>query len=272
MTPHWTERQESIRQWIQLHPRVLIGCDFDGTLSPLVSHAAEAVLLPASRSALLKLSKLDRVVVAIISGRAIADLQSRVGIPDLYYSGNHGLEMLVPGEAECLAPNMPDCLPALRAAILKLSSCLGGMSGVWIEDKGLTATVHYRLAEPCLHHEVGALVMTAMSPFHDLHLRPGKYNWEIRPAVAWNKGTALIRFMEHCQLTSQACAFMGDDVTDYDAFAVLPDGLTFIVGEPDSHQAMIRTIDPHDTSLLLTWMAETCADCVSPHGGQHHAA
>ena len=57
MIPHWTDKRDELRGWLLTQPRLLIGCDFDGTLSPLVQHAAQAHLPEASRDALRELSQ-----------------------------------------------------------------------------------------------------------------------------------------------------------------------------------------------------------------------
>src|SRR5260370_27102349 len=70
--------------------------DFDGTLAPIVNDPADAWLAPAVRSSLAALAARDDTLVAVVSGRAVADLRPRVGIASAIYAGNHGLEISGP--------------------------------------------------------------------------------------------------------------------------------------------------------------------------------
>ena len=73
--------------------------DFDGTLSPLVSQPHEAVLPPATKDILLRLSQLPNVFIGIVSGRGVADVMEKVGIQGLTYAGNHGLNIIHPDQS-----------------------------------------------------------------------------------------------------------------------------------------------------------------------------
>ena len=73
--------------------------DFDGTLSPLVSQPHEAVLPPATKDILLRLSQLPNVFIGIVSGRGVADVIEKVGIQGLTYAGNHGLNIIHPDQS-----------------------------------------------------------------------------------------------------------------------------------------------------------------------------
>ena len=256
MTPHWTEHRADLQRWLITSPRILLGCDFDGTLSPLVSHASEAELPDPARQAIERLKSLPGVVLAIISGRALADVQRRVGIKGVLYSGNHGLELLAPNGTETVAPHAGDAQARLREVLGELERVLPHVPGVWIEDKHWTASVHYQLAEADQHELVGQIVKAVLEGVKELSLRQGKRTWEIRPAGNWNKGTALMCFMEQCDIPSRATAFVGDDVTDFDAFAVLPDGWACVVGDTASVAARVRLRDPDDTANMLAWMAD----------------
>src|SRR6187397_1428665 len=103
MTPHWTEYRSELQRWLVSCPRVMVACDFDGTLAPIVAHAEDAKLPPKARRALERLVKLPGVMLAIISGRALGDLRDRIGIDPILYAGNHGLEMLGPGGVGTIA-------------------------------------------------------------------------------------------------------------------------------------------------------------------------
>lgn len=257
MTPHWTDLRQELQHWVLTSPRVLIGCDFDGTLAPIVDHAEQAALPEEARRALERLRDLAGVQVAIISGRSLADLHQRVGISGLHYAGNHGLEMRPHHGAEILAPGAGVGQMKLRETLEQLEAILPRVPGVWVEDKHWTASVHYRLAAEEHHALVGQLVNTTLEGISELTLRQGLRTWEIRPSIQWNKGTALTWFMEQCGVPVPGTAFLGDDVTDLDAFAVIAGGWPCVVGDhmpaPSAHMC-VR--DPADTADFLTWMAD----------------
>ncbi len=259
MIPHWTEQREALHAWLVSEPRILIGCDFDGTIALLVSHADDARLSIPTRAVLQRLVAQPGVVVALISGRSITDLQQKVALDGVLYAGNHGLEMASYDGSTVMAPAAEATVTVLRQLLVKLVTALASIPGVWIEDKGLSASVHYRMAAEDSHAEVEELVRAAVQEVTSLMLRPAKRIWEIRPAIPWDKGTALRWFMNRCQVDSSATAFMGDDVTDLDAFRELPDGWTFVVGNESGPAARVGLHDPSDTTALLEWMADVRA-------------
>ncbi|MDP1591342.1 MAG: trehalose-phosphatase, partial [Prosthecobacter sp.] len=111
MALHWTEQRDALHEWLVSNPRILIGCDFDGTLAPLVSHADKACLTAATKAVLLRLASLPGVILAVISGRSLVDLRQRVGLPGVLYAGNHGLEMTGSDGATIRAPAAAEAGP-----------------------------------------------------------------------------------------------------------------------------------------------------------------
>ncbi len=257
MIPHWTELRAELKLWLTTQHRILVGCDFDGTLSAIVDHADDADLPGTTRDVLDRLHQLPGVQVAVISGRGLADVRSRVGLSGLSYSGNHGLEMQMRGSADILAPGAGAGQAKLREIITELESILPRVPGVWVEDKHWSASVHYRLASEEHHALVGQIVQATLSGIEELTLRSGHRTWEIRPATSWNKGAALKWFLDQSEIPSSAGAFIGDDVTDLDAFAVLPpEGWACVVGDTEAPTARARIADPGDTAMFLTWLAD----------------
>lgn len=259
MKPHWTEQRSALQDWLLMSPRVLIGCDFDGTLAPIVAHADDACLPASTLEVLQRLISFPGVTLAFISGRSLVDLQKRVGLPGALYAGNHGLEMTGQGGFVTLAPGVLESLPAMREVQKGLRPLLNPIQGVWIEDKGLTLSVHYRLADQTDHAEIERLVRQAVAANKNLIVKPAKCIWEIRPVIDWNKGTALRQFMQRQQVPADATAFLGDDSTDGDAFRELPEGWTFFVGNEADPDARLWVRDVQDGAALLAWIAEVRA-------------
>lgn len=259
MKPHWTEQRSALQHWLLMSPRVLIGCDFDGTLAPIVAHADDARLPASTLAVLQRLISFPGVTLAFISGRSLADLRQRVGLPGALYAGNHGLEMTGQGGSVTVAPSVLESLPAMCEVQNGLTSLLNPIQGVWIEDKGLTLSVHYRLAEHSRHAEIERLVRQAVVDNKNLIVKPAKCIWEIRPVIDWDKGKALRHFMQRQQVSAEATAFLGDDITDGDAFRELPDGWTFFVGDEADPAARLWVSDVQDCAALLKWMSEVRA-------------
>ena len=197
--------------------------DIDGTISPIAPTPAEAVVDHAARAALELLA--DRLaVVAVVSGRAPDVGAEMVGLPGLTYVGNHGLER-IERETPWTHPVAAAARPAIAAAlddIARETSAIGEMPWLLLEDKGVTATVHYRLAdEPLAAHALLEPIVRDATARRGLRMTTGRMIFEIRPALAVNKGTAIRDLVLDAGL--RGVVFFGDDVTDVDAFLTLRD-------------------------------------------------
>jgi trehalose 6-phosphate phosphatase len=205
-----------IRQLVGQRPCGLL-TDIDGTISPIAPTPGAARVSRPAREALRRLSRqLD--LVAAISGRAAAAAAALVGLPELMYIGNHGLEIARAGVVQPVpeaAAYIPVIDEVLRAAQKRI-----GLPGVLFENKGVTAAVHYRLAEqPAQAEQLIGTILHELSVQHGLLLNPGRMVWELRPPLAIDKGTAARRLVAEYALRS--VIFLGDDYTDADAFRAL---------------------------------------------------
>ena len=213
---------------------ILLGLDFDGTLTPLRDRPDAVELDESTRAILAGLASNPRVVVMIVSGRSIADVSARVGLSDLAIAGNHGLEIEGKGLSfiEPAALSSSNRLGELAAV---LQTRLAHIFGVLVERKGLTLGIHYR--NVALNHwdEVSRVVREAAESEPTLFvLRSGKLVWEIRPAVDWHKGRAILWTLDRLNLSNPLIFYFGDDLTDEDAFGFLPQSYTVKVGDPSS--------------------------------------
>jgi trehalose 6-phosphate phosphatase len=212
--------------------------DYDGTLVPLGADPVTAYLSPAMRQVITLLVQHPRFLVAIMSGRTLADLQAHVDGQVPYLAGNHGLEMAGPQTIYC-HPAARRLRPQLAALAQCLQYHLHELEGVWVEDKGLTLTVHVRGVMPACQRAVQRQVVRLARPALETRqfaLRKGKGVVEVRPQVRWDKGEAVHWLVEHMRgERSAACplvVYIGDDETDEDAFRVVRrEGLGIVVGE-----------------------------------------
>jgi trehalose 6-phosphate phosphatase len=185
--------------------RAALFLDVDGVLAPIVPRPEDARVPDESRKELRRLSG-RYALVACISGRAGADARKIVGVPDLTYVGNHGLEV---------EPDVQEWAPRLRAFLSTVE---------WprLEDKGLTAALHYRGLpdEAAARRQLEEIAERARAD--GFVARFGRKVLEIVPPVEANKGTAVRRLLKPNDI--RRALFAGDDTTDLDGFRAL-DGL-----------------------------------------------
>jgi trehalose-phosphatase len=218
------EVEEQVRQ----SNRIYLMLDYDGTITPIARYPRLARLPNSNRRILRLLAAQPRCFVAIISGRRLIDVKHLVGLPGIYYMGNHGLEISGPkvnfvhSKAEALSPTL---LRLTRA----LESRLKGFSGVLVENKGLSISVHYRMLQPTHVPALLQIVRKTAQSSRALKVGFGKKVVEIRPLVRWNKGTAAEWLIS--SLGEGLPVYAGDDQTDEDAFLSLKRGVTILVSD-----------------------------------------
>ena len=220
---------------------ILFLSDYDGTLTPIVDKPELATLNRETRKLLRKLAKNRRYTVGIISGRALPDLKSKVGLERVIYAGNHGLEIEGFGSS-FLEPIAEEMRPFLKMLNQALSATLRGIKGVFVEDKGLTLSVHYRMADGREEEVIGAFerITDPVNLTGRIRVTRGKKVDEIRPPVDWDKGKAIAwliaRFRESRGRGGALPIYLGDDLTDEDGFEVIGknNGISVFVGENSS--------------------------------------
>lgn len=232
-------------------PRLWIGLDFDGTLSHHVGDPATAAVTPEARAALRVLAGVPSVSLAFISGRAIADLRHRIGLPDAAYAGNHGLEILHAGET-VFDPLTVRVRPVLASVADRLA-VTGSWPGVCFQDKYLSLAVDHRDSSFDVKAAIPPAVNEAIADFPELFAHHSPNGSEVRPVGGWHKGTAVDRLWELQTGRTALPFFLGDDRTDEDGFAALPDGVTACVGDRPS-AARYRAKCPDEVAMFLTWL------------------
>ena len=236
--------------------------DFDGTLTPIFNDPRDTVLSQAIRNILAELSKrLD--VVAVVSGRDLGFLRDAIGLNGVTYVGNHGLEVCkAGGETEYLA-QVPDGL------LEDMEELVGGIgiSGLYVENKGLSVAVHHRNARDPGTAGLAALeLLKPLAAARGLKIKSGKMVLEVVPASGVNKGTAVARLAREFEL--MGAIFIGDDVTDCDAFDALHEliragclkGAALAVVDRETPEGVLRKADyclsgPGEVEEFLRWMA-----------------
>ena len=194
-------------------------CDVDGTLAPIVEDPADAAVPEDTRETLRALAG-RYALVACITGRPALEARSIVGVEELTYAGNHGFELLGPGERE----PTPDPAVAKRAEAAAtfmdgLEMERLGAGGLRREDKGAIQALHWRgAADEDMAVELATQV-AERAEREGLHPRWGRKVLELRPLTGVDKGSATMRLVE--AEGARSALFGGDDRTDLDAFAAL---------------------------------------------------
>lgn len=235
-----------------LTSRILLGLDFDGTLSEIVDSPGKAVLSSKTRRLLRALIRRPDIKIAVLSGRALKDIKERVELPGVYYAGNHGLQIEGPG-LEWTHPRVGE----LDAAIWRsLKEDLEDIPGAIIERKGLGIAVHYRKVPKRYLRRLASRVRARFAGLRGIfRILHGKKTYDIRSAVPWNKGHALEAIRN--QLTGRWMGvFIGDDRTDEEGFSTLgPRALTIRVGRASASKAQFVLSHRKQVDRLLEALA-----------------
>jgi trehalose 6-phosphate phosphatase len=206
---HWQDATQTLLAPLIQRDRLGIITDFDGTLSPIVDNPDDAGISPRSKQTLAGLRH-RLALLAVVSGRGAAAIHRMVGLEGVIYVGNHGMErwvdgeVVVPAEVAAYRPNLEATLAALADH---------HENGLRVEDKGATASVHYRqTTDPAATAERLHPILTKLAEQHGIGLHTGKMVFELRPPIDQDKGSAFRALISEFEL--DAAIYLGDDVTD----------------------------------------------------------
>jgi trehalose 6-phosphate phosphatase len=194
--------------------RSAILTDVDGTLAPIVERP-ELATVPAPASAALERLSERYGLVGCISGRQAEEARRLVGVPGIAYAGNHGLELLPPGNGT------PQLDPALREQdaaefVATLDREDLAEAELRLEDKGPIQALHWRGATDEAGAEAQAEEIAVAAEAAGLGVRRGRKVLELQPPVGGGKDVAVASLLAGRDL--RAAVYAGDDRTDLDAF------------------------------------------------------
>lgn len=231
--------------------------DFDGTLSPIAEAPGQAFLPREIKSELQKRARLFPVV--IVSGRALKDIKSRVGLKNIIYAGNHGMEWQIGGKIN-YAPGAKKAARPLALIKQNLEKLRSAYPGVLLEYKGLSLAAHYRRLSPASASRFKKdfrRVITPLAGGKNIQILSGKKVFEIRPDIAWHKGKFVIFIREYFKLKLRRKllpVYMGDDTTDEDVFRSLKSGVAIRVGRSKNSRAKYYIKNQAQAALFLRWL------------------
>lgn len=236
-----------------------LGLDFDGTLAPLALTPDDAMLAEETRSTLTRLSSHRSIEVAVISGRALHDVRSKIGLEGITYVGNHGMQ--IEGKGIKFEDAIAGALrPAVKEVALLLHRDLSAIPGVFVESKDFSLSIHYRLADPSDVALVESRVETIVAARPEVRARVGAKTIEILPISDANKGAAIQMLLALHPGRKWGVIYIGDDATDEDAFKALPDAITIRVGAHASTSARFHVDSPAEVLEFLNWLLRFMAN------------
>jgi len=262
--PYLFENLDKLRELLRISPFGLI-TDVDGTISLTAQTPQQAVVTPLCRHYLSILSK-HITLVAAVSGRPVMELKDMVNIEGMRYIGNHGMEILV-NNRPALNQNVLIYSEAIKSMIKGLKPLLS-MDGITIQNKGVTATIHYRLSSS--PRKMKEKIMTAIAGSPDagkLRVVHEKMAVDLLPPVDINKGTSVLDLIKEYEL--QSGIYLGDDTTDIDAFRAIRKaghsnrfrGFSIAVLNEESPKTITREVDftlngVPDVERFLEWAVQ----------------
>ena len=191
--------------------------DVDGTISPIVALPEDARVLPEARQALSELRDV-LTLVAVVSGRTATEAKTMVAVDGLTYVGNHGFEVLTERGPE-IVPAATPWIPRITA-VLEAVQMQIRQPGIVIENKGATASLHYRLApepERAQRELLEILLQTALPS--GLRFEEGRMVFNLLPPLGISKGSTVSWLAAEHRL--DRLVYLGDDETDAHAFRAL---------------------------------------------------
>lgn len=240
--PHALDEGKALaRRFAGKQPAVFL--DYDGTLTPIVDRPEDAVISDSMREAVRRLAK--RVPLIVVSGRDRKVVQKLMGLDNLVVAGDHGFDIWSPTGGSIQHEVGASFEGLLQEVEAKLRTELAGIQGVLIEPKKSSVAVHFRLVPVKQRSRVKKCVDTILSEhLMELKVTPGKLVFEIQPKLDWDKGKAVLYLLKALDLDRDDVVpvYLGDDITDEDAFRALAGrGTGILVGSASDPETAGRT-------------------------------
>jgi trehalose 6-phosphate phosphatase len=234
------------------HAAVLL--DIDGTLAPIVRHAADAHVPEATRTLLIEIAKRYRVV-GCVSGRRAATARQIVAIGTIAYLGNHGGELLRPGATSAeLDPALAAWTSRVRAFADRVYTPEHQRLRVSAEDKDAIAAFHWRGAPDEAAAEAAVREIAKRAQEQGFAVHWGRKVLEVRPPVPLGKGLGIAALLRGQHVS--AAVYVGDDRTDLDAFR----GLHALVAAGELERAVCVAVGSDETPPELSAEADLVLD------------
>ena len=260
------DRPSALDRWDEIGHRLAgrrpaVFLDYDGTLSSIAPRPELATLPGETKDVLHRLAA--RIPVVIVSGRGRDDVAALVDLDGLVYAGSHGFDIAGPpirdGEPPLRLQVGEELLETIEKAAEDLRRDLAGIEGMLVEPKRFAVAVHFRLVDERELPRIEAIVDRVVTAHPGLRKAHSMKVFEVRPDLDWNKGRALLWILDALGLDRPDVTplYIGDDVTDEDAFRALAGrGIGILVAEePRDTAAEYSLRDPGEVREFLLRLA-----------------
>ncbi len=234
--------------------------DFDGVLSAIAPTGGEAFISDENITLLKECAKL--FPVAIITGRTFDNIKKKIDIKNVLYIASHGLEWEEDGKYH-VKPIPKEIIEIINLAKDKIKPLMNRYPGMIFEDKSFMFAVHYRIMDPKLTETFIKEMTSILEPIvqkNKLRLDHNLMTFELRPEIDWDKGDSVLfaeSYFNKKTGKSLVPIYIGDGLTDEDAFAVLKkDGISIRVGETKTSTAKWYLRDQKEVDLFLKWLLD----------------
>jgi trehalose 6-phosphate phosphatase len=252
MTRYLFDDMWSVGEEIARARRILLCLEFDGVVAPEMEEDSLVSVLPQMQRVLWSLANDPRHTLAFLSHRSRTELQMRIGLPDAWYAGCHGLEISGPGSISIhpAAAHYSEQLPPLAA---QLKEQLRTYPDLSCEDRGLTFRIPLHNQPASIAEQVHALAQDLASHLAPLCRLESREDFlEVRPAVSWNRASAVKLIQQHLAQPDALLVYLGKD--DEGTFLSLDDAITIRVGEWERSAAQFYISGPPDVRRFLEWV------------------
>ena len=257
------ENISEIKTQIEKRGGAFLMFDFDGVLSAIAPTPDEAFISDKNK-ALVKACA-ERFPVAVITGRELSEIKNKMKIEGLLYIASHGLEWEEGGEYH--SKSIPkETIEAINFAKEKIRPLLSRYPGMIFEDKSFMFAVHYRIIKPELIGAFVKEVTSILGPIiekNSLRLDHNLMTFELRPEIYWNKGDSALFTSDYFRKKTKKNfipIYIGDSVTDEDAFRALKDGITIRVRSKEGSAAKYFFKSQKEVGKFLGWLVK-----IQPH-------
>ncbi|KAJ6695631.1 TREHALOSE 6-PHOSPHATE PHOSPHATASE [Salix koriyanagi] len=257
--------------------KIAMFLDYDGTLSPIVDDPDNAFMSDDMRSIVKNIAKY--FPTAIISGRSRDKVYQLVGLTELYYAGSHGMDILGPVGKASISNDHPnytestpdqqgkevnlfqparEFIPMIDEVFRTLVEKTKGIEGAKVENHKFCVSVHFRNVDEKNWQPIAQSVQDILDKYPRLRRTHGRKVLEVRPMIDWNKGKAVEFLLESLGLSNRDDVlpiYIGDDLSDEDAFKVLREGNRgygiLVSSRPKETNAVYSLRDPNEVMKFL---------------------
>jgi trehalose-phosphatase len=253
MTRYLFDDMWSVGEQIARAQTVLLCAEFDGALAAIVDDDALVSLSPQMQRVLWSLADQEKCRLAFLSHRSRFELQARIGLPDVWYVGCHGLEISGPGHVS-VHPAAEVYSRQLQPVAAKINELLRPFPELTCEDRGLTLRISLGSQPVSVSEQVtGQVQELARRLAPTCRVAVEEDVLELRPAVSWNRASAMRLIEQQLAPRGPLLVYVGGG--DEETFLSLDDAITLRVGECDRSAAQYYVAGPPDVRRFLEWVA-----------------